>query len=278
MEEVLKAKEVRILNIKSILFKIYKMSKRGMSISKIQEALKNDLTVVKDMRDTRDVEYQIPAHQEYDKQKTDELAETPFIKEFHNFTRSAIFALEDAHEHMLDGAKIIIYDDDPAYWRGTRHAGTYILKLHNDDEYLHAGKASGKVQDFDSIFIHQKSFFGKNPEGDNTTLTAYDSYIHEYAIPVREFDAKSHLWTTGKNSHNVHYVIRAVKDSAGNFKNIVGRIEYDDKDKPIFREVRADIFLDNATSRIYAEEYTFIAELIDSGILDMIPYESVLGE
>lgn len=193
MEDVLKAKEVQILNIKSILFKIFKMYKRGMSISKIQEALRNDSIVVKDMRDIRDVEYKIPAHQEYDKQKADGLAETPFIKEFHNFTRSAIFALENAHEYMLDGAKIIIYDDDTAYWKGTRHAGTYILKLHNDDEFLHAGKASGKVQDFDGIFIHQQSFFGKNPEGDNTTLTAYDSYIRKYAIPVREFDAKSHL-------------------------------------------------------------------------------------
>lgn len=162
---------------------------------------------------TKDIDYSIRTHNEYDRiteaAKKGTLLETEIIESDHNVIRMAIILLNSFGEHYLNNSEITIENDD-RFVGGTSHTNTYILHLKDPETHdkIFKGNPTKKDEpyDFYSQFVQQYTFY-KNGSIVNTTATSWDSFNKCYQSPTRKFDFKSELWKKN-HTHAVDYIIQ----------------------------------------------------------------------
>ena len=178
----------------------------------------------------------------------------------HGPARLASFQLSYYGEHALDGAIIIVFDDDEYSNQKFSHHNRYQLKLHDKethDKLFFGDPESGMQHDFDADFLSQITYDKKTDRGHPTTMQQeyissdgskkltkgpWDSFTQKkygesrdalrnlsvgYREPIRRFEFKSALWTSGDNTHNANYVLKIDKSGYVQLINASDFAEHD---------------------------------------------------
>ena len=140
-----------------------------------------------------------------------------FLKETHSPARMLVCALGSIQELLYNNGYIEIEDDDLLTEKNT-HKNLYQLTLLDPEQPYFVSSvnpvSTDRVHDFDGKFIDQETYFKDKNKHTTTSNHPYDSYAFCYQIPVRTFDAKSHLWSSGKHKHNSHYILKMIQDDS----------------------------------------------------------------
>jgi hypothetical protein len=178
----------------------------------------------------------------------------------HGPARLASFQLSYYGEHALDGIIITILDDDEHNNPKFSHHNTYKLKLHDKethDKLFFGDPESGMQHDFDAEFLYQITYdketglcypttvrqeYISSDGSKKLTKGPWDSFTQKkygesredlrnlsvgYRDPIRRFEFKSALWTSGDNTHNANYVFKIDKAKHIQLINVSDFAEHD---------------------------------------------------